>query len=118
MYEVSRKFPLQCSRIAPTAVEASSRVESLSIEVNITCSVENLDDNGVSTAFSDFDKSISLVVDTFKHRYLNEILRHPSYENLAREIFSMVLPVLPEVACVEIEEAGVGKVCYRVTGEA
>ena len=91
------------------------RLHGHSYRLRIT--VEGLigEESGWVRDFSDLTSALNSVKDRLDHYYLNEIdgLSNPTSENLAKWVFNLLFPTLPDLAVVEVSETCTSGVIYR-----
>ena len=114
---IYKEFSFEAAHRLPNvpAGHKCARLHGHSFRVRVSVDGPVGDQSGWVMDFADLKTAFRPVLDELDHRYLNEIpgLENPTSENVARWIWTRLVPALPGLAEIEVKETCTSGCIYR-----
>lgn len=108
-HHVAKEFTFEAAhQLWPSLLGVSHkccRLHGHSYLVRIHCESDELDKRGFVVDYAEISAAMEPLLDQVDHRFLNDVLPfHTTAENIAAWFYAQLLPALPTLARVDLEE--------------
>lgn len=111
-YTLMIKTRFDAAHLLPGYIGKCALLHGHSWDVNVRYKYKKVNDLGMCDDFKVLKEQVTQVINNYDHRYLNDLIKNPTAENLAETIYGILKRKNKAVSSVEVWETPTSMVEY------